>query len=68
LDTAIATVQAVAAASHERVVAIEAVSQQEQSTMAATATTTSGTATAPTDLATAFTVHQVRVATVEAEA
>jgi hypothetical protein len=76
LAAAIATVQAMAAASHEHVAAIKVMPQQEQFAMATTAATTTGAATAPTDLATAtaladlvaaFTALQACVTTAEAE-
>jgi hypothetical protein len=50
LDAAIATIQAVIAASHERTTAAEAISQQEQDVTTAMAATASGAGTAPTDL------------------
>jgi hypothetical protein len=68
LAAAIATVQAVAAASREHVAAVEATSQHEQVATAAAAATTSGDTTAPADLAAALTALQARVTTIEAEA
>jgi hypothetical protein len=55
LVVAIATIQATAAASHERTAAAEAISQQEQDVMAAMAVTALGADIAPSDLVASLT-------------